>query len=225
MRDRKTTKNLFKKEKIMAWENWLTEGKFTLFRSSIIQEQFIQCIIDHTKPNGKILEAGFGFGTTTELLRDLDYDIGGFDLEPVAINIASERYPHLKNKLYVGDILSELSYKDVYDTIIHQGVLEHFSDNDILSILSIQSTRCKNIIFDVPNSLRENTEDEGDNTRFETPQFWENILEQAGLEYMRYGRTYDYGHDLLPSALKKYDSDFMIRAGRSSIFVVSGKRD
>ena len=29
----------------MAWDKWLTEKKFTLFRSSIIQEQFIQWII------------------------------------------------------------------------------------------------------------------------------------------------------------------------------------
>jgi SAM-dependent methyltransferase len=206
----------------MVWDKWLTEKRFTLFRSSIIQEQFIQCIIDHTKGGGKILEAGFGFGTTTELLRDLDYDISGFDLEPVAVKIASSRYPHLTDKLYVGDILNELSYTIAYDTIIHQGVLEHFCDEDILKILDIQSKQCKKIIFDVPNSWRKNTEDEGDDTRFESPHFWEKMLKLAGLKYARYGRTYDYGHDLLPSELKKYDSDFMKRAGRSSIFVVEG---
>jgi hypothetical protein len=72
----------------MAWDKWLTEKKFTLFRSSVIQEQFIQCIMDNTEKNGSILEAGFGFGTTAELLRDLDYDISGFDLEPIAIELS-----------------------------------------------------------------------------------------------------------------------------------------
>ncbi len=208
----------------MAWDKWLTEKKFTLFRSAIIQEQFIQCICDHTLGGGKILEAGFGFGTTTELLRDLDYEITGFDLEPVAIQVAEERFPRLKGRLFVGNILSEKSYNDSYDTIIHQGVLEHFCDEDILKILHLQSKFCKTIVFDVPNNLRQNTEDEGDNTRFETPQFWENIITKAGLEYKRFGRTYDYGHEFLPDVLKKYDSDFMINRGRSSIFVVSGKQ-
>ncbi len=44
----------------MAWNKWLKEKRFTLFRSAIIQEQFIQCIMDHTT-GGKILETGFGF--------------------------------------------------------------------------------------------------------------------------------------------------------------------
>lgn len=207
----------------MAWDKWLNETKFTLFKSSIIQEQFIQCIKDNTKSDDKILEAGFGFGTTTELLRDMDYDIYGFDLEPTAVKIATERYPHLSGRLSIGNILDESSYTDFYDAIIHQGVLEHFSDEDIMTILNIQSKKCKNIIFDVPNNLRENTDDEGDDTRFESPQFWEDIISNVGLEYKRYGRTYDYGNDLLPNELKRYDSDLMKRVGRSSMFVVRGR--
>jgi SAM-dependent methyltransferase len=206
----------------MAWEKWLTEKRFTLFRSAIIQEQLIQCITDHTQDGGKILEAGFGFGTTTELLRDMDYDIRGFDLEPVAVEIASKRYPQLEGSLYVGNILDELTYSDRYDTIIHQGVLEHFSDENILKILEIQSRRCKTIVFDVPNSMRQNTDDEGDDTRFETPEFWENIITESGLHYKRYGRTYDYGAELIPRTLQRYDSDLMRKVGRSSIFVVRG---
>jgi hypothetical protein len=209
----------------MAWDEWLNEKRFTLFRSAIIQEQFIQCIIDHTPKNGTILEAGFGFGTTTELLRDLDFKITGFDLEQIAVEQTSLRYPHLQNKLYVGNILDEQCYTHQYDSIIHQGVLEHFNDQDILSILQIQSHKCNKIIFDVPNCLRENTEDEGDGTRFETPQFWESILKTAGLEYKRYGRIYDYGNDMLPKQLLKYDSDLMKRVGRSSIFVVNGVKN
>ena len=206
----------------MAWNNWLNEKRFTLFRSAIIQEQFIQCIIDHTKKGGSILEAGFGFGTTTELLRDLDFDITGFDLEEIAVKQTGDRYPHLKDSLYVGNILERKTYTKFYDTIIHQGVLEHFCDSEILDILLIQAEKCKKIIFDVPNCLRECTDDEGDGTRFETPEFWESMISKAGLEFKRYGRTYDYGNDLLPKELLKYDSDLMKRVGRSSMFVVEG---
>ena len=205
-----------------AWDSWLKNKRFTLFRSSIIQEQFIQCIIDHTPTNGSILEAGFGFGTTTELLRDLDYNVVGFDLEETAIEQAVFRYPLLKERLYVGDIRDKQTYTKNYDTIIHQGVLEHFSNEDIIDILQIQANRCNQIVFDVPNCLRKNTEDEGDGTRFETPEFWEAIIKDAGLSFERYGRTYDYGNDMLTRQLLRYDSDLMKRAGRSSIFVVNG---
>lgn len=206
----------------MAWDNWLNEKRFTLFRSAIIQEQFIQCISDYTPKNGCILEAGFGFGTTTELLRDLGFDIEGFDLERLAVEQTGDRYPHLKNKLYLGDIRNRDTYTKVYDTIIHQGVLEHFTDSDILDILLLQAANCRKIIFDVPNCLRECIDDEGDGTRFETPEFWESMIHKAGLEFERFGRTYDYGNDLLPKQLLKYDSDLMKKVGRSSIFVVEG---
>ena len=207
----------------MAWDNWLTENKFTLFRSAIIQEQFIQCIIDHTKKNGIILEAGFGFGTTTELLRDLDYQVYGFDLEEVAIAKTSKRFPLLNNKLYVGNILCEDSYRMTYDTIIHQGVLEHFNDDEIVSILKMQAKNCKKIVFDVPNANRKNTDDEGDGTRFEKPEFWESIISHCQLSFKRFGRNYDYGNDFLPKHLSRYDSDLMKKIGRSSIFVIKGE--
>ena len=58
MKDKRWTKN--SQEVKMAWNKWLKEKRFTLFRSAIIQEQFIQCIMDHTT-GGKILETGFGF--------------------------------------------------------------------------------------------------------------------------------------------------------------------
>ena len=208
----------------MTWENWLNSKRFTLFRTAILQEQLIECIMDHTEVGGNILEAGFGFGTTIELLRDLGYNIRGFDLEPTAVENCQKLYPLLQNNLYVANILSEDAYFGEIDTIIHQGVLEHFSDEDITKILNIQASKSKRIVFDVPNNLRKNTEDEGDKTRFESPEFWENIIFSAGLKFKRYGRTYDYGNDYLPQILKRYDSDLMKRVGRSSIFVVEGKK-
>ena len=207
----------------MTWNKWLTEKRFTLFRSAIIQEQFIQCILDHTNPGASILETGVGFATTTELLRDLGYNVSGFDIERTAITNANERYPLLNGQLYVGDILDPSSYLEIYDIIIHQGVLEHFPDEKIINILKLQSRQCKKIVFDVPNNLRKNTQDEGDNTRFESPQFWECIIDRAGTKYIRYGRTYDYDDEYLPNVLRKYNSDFMKKHGRSSIFIVEAK--
>ena len=208
----------------MSWDKWLSENRFTLFRTAILQEQFIQCIIDHTPTGGSILEAGFGFGTTIELLRDLGYDTEGFDLEEVAVKNCESLYPLLKNKLYVADILTDSAYHKRFDTIVHQGVLEHFDDHEIRKILEIQSSKANKIVFDVPNNQRQNLQDEGDRTRFESPEFWEEIIDSVGLKFERYGRTYDYGDDYLPKILKRYDSDLMKKVGRSSIFVVEGSK-
>jgi hypothetical protein len=208
----------------VAWENWLNEKRFTLFRTAILQEQFVQCILDHTPKKGSILEAGFGFGTTLELLRDLEFSVSGFDLESTAVDNCEKSYPLLRGSLFVSNIMDESSYTGNIDTIIHQGVLEHFTDDQIINILNLQSSASRNIVFDVPNNLRKNLEDEGDMTRFESPEFWEDIISSVGLKFNRYGRTYDYGNEYLPSILKKYDSDLMKKVGRSSIFVVEGRK-
>jgi len=205
-----------------AWAPWIEEVRFTLFKSSIIQEQFINCIVDHAEPDSTILECGFGTGVTLELLRDLKYDVEGIDLEPLAIEKAVDRFPHLRNRVRVGDLKNSDSYEDGYDIIIHQGVMEHFHDNEIMEILSLQKKKCKKIIFDVPNNLRKDQSDEGVMTRFESPKFWENIISRCGLKYKRYGRTLDSDNNLLPKSLSHYSSDLMKVVGRSSIFVVEG---
>lgn len=207
----------------MTWNKWLKEKRFTLFRSSIIQEQFIQCIINNIDGDS-ILETGFGFATTTELLRDLGYDVEGFDKEPLAVENAIKNFPLLKDRVFVGDLFDESSYKKEYDAIVHQGVLEHFTDNEIKEILELQVSKSKKVIFDVPNNLRKDKSQEGVFTRFETPQHWENLLSELNLNFKRYGRTYDDGDDLLPKILKRYDSELMKTVGRSSIFVVGGKK-
>ena len=101
----------------MTWENWLGGKRFTLFRTAILQEQLIECIMDHTEDGGNILEAGFGFGTTIELLRDLGYSVRGFDLEPTAIENCQKLYPLLENNLYIANILSEDAYFENRDGI------------------------------------------------------------------------------------------------------------
>ena len=104
----------------MTWENWLKEKRYTLFKTAIIQEQYIQCIIDNIPAKGSILDCGIGTGVTLELLRDSLYDAWGIDLEELAIELATERFPHLKGKVKVGDLFDQSSYDRHYDAIIHQ---------------------------------------------------------------------------------------------------------
>jgi SAM-dependent methyltransferase len=207
----------------MSWEKWLKEKRYTLFKTAIIQEQYIQCIIDNIPENGSVLDCGIGTGVTLELLRDSLYDAWGIDIEPLAIKLATERFPHLKGKVKVGDIFDENSYDKHYDAIIHQGVAEHFTDEKMIELFTLQKEYCDKIIFDVPNSLRENQEDEGDYTRFESPEFWEDILDRSGLTFERYGRNLDKQNNLICDDLKRYDSPLMKSLGRTSIFVCKKK--
>ena len=204
------------------WENnYWSSVRFTLYRTAIIQKSYIDLILAEVNLMGKILEAGFGSATTLTLLSDLGYDVYGFENSDVLIKQAIERFSMLRGKLFNGDILDDDSYKERYSAIIHQGVLEHFSDNEILRILAVQSQSAEKIIFDIPNNQRKLKTYPGIETRYESPTFWEDIITSAGLKFQRFGRNLDKDNDLLPETLKKYDSSFMKKYGRSSMFVCS----
>jgi len=203
----------------MSWEKWIKEKRFTLYRTAIIQRSFIDLILAEVSLKSKVLETGVGSGTTLVLLEDLGYNMVGFDYSELIIEKFKERFPHLADKVYIGNILDEKSYKEKYEAIIHQGVLEHFSDDEIIKILNIQARNSKKIIFDVPNNQREKKEDEGGHTRFEPPEFLGKIVSKAGLKFKRFGRNSDWNNDLIPEALKRYDSPLMKKIGRSSMFV------
>lgn len=207
----------------MSWEEWITEKRFTLFRTAIIQEPFIELILNEVPEGGRILETGFGQGTTMALLDDLQFEVHGFDYNQRVVEIFKERFPYLSNKVKTGNILDRMSYAGKFDAIIHQGVLEHFDDAQIIEILKLQATHADKVIFDVPNNQRENMVDEGDKTRFESVEFWENIVTGADLIFERYGRSYDWGDDLIPKQLKSFKSPLMKKIGRSSMFVCRRK--
>jgi len=153
------------------------------------------------------------------LLHDLGYDVYGFENSDVILKQAVERFPMLSGKLYNGNILDDDSYKSRYSAVIHQGVMEHFTDDEILRILAIQSESADKVIFDIPNNQRVLKTYPGIETRYESPAFWEDIVMKAGLKFKRFGRNLDKDNDLIPETLKKYDSSFMMKYGRSSMFV------
>ena len=207
----------------MGWDEWVKNTRFTLFKSSIIQEQFINHIQANTKTGGKIFEAGFGQGVTMVLLDDLGYDVCGIDNDKIVVDFAKERFGLLSERFKIGDILNADDYDNV-DVINHQGVLEHFADEEITEILSIQEQCANKIIFDVPNNMRSDLSDEGDNTRYESVEFWEDIVSTAGLKFTRYGRNYDTEPQSIPKNLQNYDSELMRKIGRSCMFVCESKR-
>jgi trans-aconitate methyltransferase len=201
------------------WKEFIQKQRFTLFRTAIIQEQFIQVILDTVAPPARLLECGFGHGTTLVLLQDLGYDVQGFDNNEYVVEEFRKRFPGLADRVRTGDILDPGAYGQGFDVIISQGVMEHFSDEGILRILAIQRRCAGKILFDVPNRNREEFIDEGGGTRFESAEFWERIVTTAGLTFDRYGRNLDVDNDLLPRRLQKYNSGIMKAMGRSTIMV------
>jgi len=90
--------------------------------------------------------------------------------------------------------------KREFDLAYHQGVLEHFPDEQIVQALREQARVARWIIFDVPNH-RLSAGPFG-NERLLSPSHWRGSLNQAGLELVdEIGRGFQRWLYVLPFAL------------------------
>ena len=113
---------------------------------------FLEMVESHTIGK-KLLETGIGTGTMTMYFTDRGYEVVGLDNDDGVISMA-ERISSAFGKsltLVKGDI-RVLPFEDqCFDTCYHQGVLEHFSPEQIRKILFEQLRVAHTIVFSVPS--------------------------------------------------------------------------
>jgi len=121
------------------------------------------------------------------------------------------------------DMLSLPWQKEEFDLAYHQGVLEHFSDEQIVQALQEQARVARWVILDVPNH-RHTHQPFGDE-RLLRPSHWSQLIREAHLEVVtELGRDFHRGIFFLPHAFfSRYALEkwpwFGRRFGVNSIFV------
>jgi SAM-dependent methyltransferase len=210
-----------------SWSGFFEEQNETLFSNAIRLRNFIWTI-EHYVPHGsRLLEVGFGSGMTAVLLADMGYQVTAVDLDQELVNRMSHRHADYvrRNKLNVmtGDMLSLPWQNQEFDLAYHQGVLEHFPDEQIVQALKEQARVTRIVIFDVPNH-RYGAQVFGDE-RLLSPTRWRSLINQAGLTVIgERGRVFRKWLYFLPYAfftrkfLEKYPG-FGRWLAISSIFV------
>lgn len=118
------------------YENRINSGYQDYFNERYAQ--FIQTV-DVLSPNGQFMELGCGIGSVSKALPHKN--TFGFDLSPDMVELANK---NVGNRFYVGNIFETKFPEDVLK--VSHGVLEHFSDEQIVSI----TQRCQNSIHYVP---------------------------------------------------------------------------
>ncbi len=210
---------------LTTWEDFVA-GE-TLFTNAIRLNNFIRVIEKYVPVGAKILETGFGSGKTAVMMADMGYYVTAIDVIEVLVERVQSRYAALfdDERLVIrqADML-HLPWNSVtFELAYHQGVLEHFSDDDIVQALTEQARVAPMVIFDIPNH-RYGERPFGDE-RLLRPSHWRRLIRSAGLQVMaEYGRGFKTWHYILPYAIfsKKglYKWPFISRLlGRSSIFV------
>jgi len=155
-----------------------------LLENILVHSEFIEQILKESPQ--RILEVGCGSGTISIFLSHLGHNVTAIDQDPQIIEAAKITCKNLNGDVSFNIANAfKLPFKNHYfDISFSQGLLEHFSDSDIIKFLKEQLRVSKKVIFSVP-SLFYNSRDFGDE-RLLTKRRWEKILSPFDIELSNY---------------------------------------
>jgi len=192
----------------------------TIFDHALMYARLIKTIIRFAPKGGTLLEVGCGSGLTSILLHDLGYKVIAFDIDNDVLYHVKQRKKRYNAEMDLvrGDMCNLSFKRNKFDVVFHQGVLEHFDDETIVSTLKEQKRLTKTLVFEVPNSRARQTY--GDE-RLLNNRYWQKLISKAGLKIVyTYGNDLSYFGGIWPYGLVYVFYDFFGRLfGRQTGFV------
>ena len=146
-----------------------------------LKKRFLKQVIKNSTSGKPILECGSGTGKFSAYLASLGYDVYAIDLEPEMVDQAKQLSqsicPDNPVKVLQGDIRN-IPFEDKFFSVAHSsGVLEHFSDSDIIKNINEQIRVADTVVFSVPSPYFEKKM-MGDE-RFMLRKKWREIISQS----------------------------------------------
>lgn len=160
----------------MNWRNYYKNPLTinTLLGNLYGQRDFLSAI--HELSPKRVLEVGTGSGGMAIFLSWLGMQVTSVDVDREILEQAEVANRELGGhvKFEVADGFSLPYSANQFDLAVHQGLLEHFSDEEIRRLLDQQLACCRQVLFSVPNN-RYMRKDFG-NERLMSQAQWEQIL-------------------------------------------------
>lgn len=192
------------------WNKFLTGTNRSLFSQAHTHRIYIERIMLEVPKSGSVLEAGCGMANLSRLLADAGYKMTAGDIDDEVLISASQGYQSSINKInFVKlDLLNLKSQfeSNAFDAIIHSGVMEHFSDEDIIRSFKEQRAVAKCVIFKIPNNRTKMTSGHFGDERFMTNDQWIRLIKQGGFDKVRVfgGESSPGWTHLMPSLFHMY---------------------
>lgn len=164
-----------------SWAQFFDKNFFNLYDRSIILKELIIQIRRIAKPPATVLESGCGSGLTSILLASMGYTVTAIDVNSNLIQRLKRYEVAFPNISCLQMDIFQTDFPDKrFDIIFSQGVLEHYSDKDIVRALAEQKRIARFVVIDVPNA-RGKIGDYGDE-RAITRKQWRQLIGSAGLK-------------------------------------------
>jgi len=154
---------------------------WTLTKTVEIQRHYLNEILNHTSPDDQLLEIGAGSGfSSLALFYSGRKNVVVSDNNPIRLERMRTDFPCLKVEQI--DMFHINREDKSVDCIFHQGLMEHFTDEEIIASLREQGRVAKQVIFDVPNNKRWKKVQEFGDERFLPVGKWVRLIEKSGLQ-------------------------------------------
>lgn len=147
------------------------------------KKKLVNLIKKYSK-NNKVIECGSGTGIISTYISSLGYDVTSVDIDSkilnLAIDISKEYESELKPKFIKKSIFNLDFDTDEFDVSFSNGVLEHFSDEEIINTLKQQMRISKVVIFGIPTKYFSKSEAMYGDERYMDYSFWRKIIKKSG---------------------------------------------
>ena len=141
-------------------------------------------LIKKYSPNKKIIEAGCGTGILSTYLASQGFESTAIDIDKDILNLSkkiSKEYGSKTTPKFMIDSILELKYKkNEFDVSFSNGVLEHFSDKDIIKTLKKQMNIASTVIVGIPTKYFDDDEAMYGDERFLKIKYWRKMIEKSG---------------------------------------------
>lgn len=192
------------------WNDFLVNAQRSLFTQAHTHGLFIERIMLEIPKGGSILEAGCGLAYLSRLLDDYGYKVTAGDIDEDVLASAQHGFRSAISplKFMKLDLFNLSSYfpPNSFDAIMHSGVMEHFSDENIENSFCQQRSVAKSLIFKVPNNRTRMGKGHFGDERFLSNDRWVGLLKNAGYSDVRVygGESAPIWTQLFPSIFHAY---------------------
>lgn len=140
-------------------------------------------LINKYSANNKIIELGSGTGILALYISTFGKEVSALDKDMDMIKLSKKYfYKKFKNNniKYIYSDIENFCTSEKYDVCYSIGLLEHYSDEEIINLINKQLEISEFVIFGIPTKYFDENKKMYGNERYLPIKYWRKIIKKSG---------------------------------------------